>query len=210
MSQVTIGQIGTAPGTVRHRETAGGDNLCDLERQARRARDAVATRAGAEVGYRSGNHRQATAGGRDGRNGSDVAASTGDAPQGAGRLGFTSGQVVQEFGYDDDADEALRSAVEEITGTELVDEEFDDVVDGVVIWHRDDDGDLADTLVDALTVLDDGGLIWVLTPKAGRAGHVGHDDIQEAGTTAGLHATSTFSIAEDWSATRLGSRGRGR
>jgi hypothetical protein len=139
-----------------------------------------------------------------------VASSTGDAPQGAGRLGFTSGQVVQEFGYDDDVDGSLRSDLEQITGTELVDEDFDDVVDGVIIWHRDDDGDLADTLVDALTVLDDGGLIWVLTPKAGRGGHVGHDDIQEAGTTAGLHATSTFSIAGDWSATRLGSRGRGR
>jgi hypothetical protein len=34
--------------------------------------------------------------------------------------------------------------------------------------------------------------------------------IEEAATTAGLHATSTFSIAGDWSATRLGSRGRGR
>jgi hypothetical protein len=118
--------------------------------------------------------------------------------------------VVQEFGYDDDVDESLRSGLEELTGTALVDEDYDDVVDGVVIWHRDDDGDLTDTLVDALTVLDDGGLIWVFTPKPGRDGHVGHDDIQEAATTAGLHATSTFSIAGDWSATRMGSRGRGR
>lgn len=139
-----------------------------------------------------------------------MASSTDGAPQGAGRLGFTSGQVVQEFGYDDDVDEELRSAVEGVTGTELVDEDYDDVVDGVVIWFRDEDGDLADTLVDALTVLDDGGQMWVFTPKPGRPGHVGHDDIEEAATTAGLHATSTFSIAADWSATRLGSRGRGR
>ena len=62
-----------------------------------------------------------------------------------------------------------------------------------------------------MTVLDDGGPIWVLTPKAGRAGHVSHSDIEEAATTSGLHAMSTFSIAPDWSATRLGrSRGRGR
>lgn len=140
----------------------------------------------------------------------DVASSTGDAPEGVGRLGFSSGQVVQEFGYDDDVDQALRTALEEVTGAELADEDFDDVVDGVVIWHRDDDGDLADTLVDALTVLDDGGQIWVLTPKPGRGGHVGHDDIEEAATTAGLHATSTFSVADDWSATRMVSRGRGR
>jgi hypothetical protein len=118
--------------------------------------------------------------------------------------------VVQEFGYDDDVDEDLRSDLAGITGAELVDEDYDDVVDGVVIWFRDEDGDLADYLMDAMTVLDDGGQMWVLTPKPGRGGHVGHDDIEEAATTAGLHATSTFSIASDWSATRLGSRGRGR
>jgi hypothetical protein len=178
------------------------------------ATDPLATRTCGAVGYRSviieqvvpGNHRALPTEGT----GQDVASSTGDAPSGAGRLGFTSGQVVQEFGYDDDVDEALRSGVEEITGTELVDEDYDDVVDGVVIWFRDEDGDLADTLMDAMTVLDDGGQMWVLTPKPGRDGHVGHDDIEEAATTAGLHATSTFSIAGDWSATRLGSRGRGR
>jgi len=142
--------------------------------------------------------------------GRDVVSSTGDASQGAGRLGFTSGQVVQEFGYDDDVDEALRSGVAASTGAELVDEDYDDVVDGVVIWFREDDGDLADTLMDAMTVLDDGGQVWVLTPKPGRSGHVGHDDIEEAATTAGLHAMTTYSVAGDWSATRLGSRGRGR
>jgi hypothetical protein len=166
------------------------------------------------VGYRSviieqvvpGTHRALPTEGT----GQDVASSTGDAPAGAGRLGFTSGQVVQEFGYDDDVDDDLRAGLEGITGTELVDEDYDDVVDGVVIWFRDEDGDLADTLMDAMTVLDDGGQMWVLTPKPGRDGHVGHDDIEEAATTAGLHATSTVSIAGDWSATRLGSRGRGR
>lgn len=128
----------------------------------------------------------------------------------ASRLGFTSGQVVQEFGYDDDVDESLRADLEGIVGSELVDEDYDDVTDGVLIWFRDGEDDLTDVLVDAQTVLDDGGLIWVLTPKPGRTGHVGHGDIQEAATTAGLHATSTFAIAPDWSATRLGTRGRGR
>ena len=132
------------------------------------------------------------------------------ASQVAARLGFTSGQVVQEFGYDDDVDDQLRSSLEAVTGAELVDEEYDDVTDGAVIWFRDGDGDLTDALVDAMTVLDDGGPIWVLTPKAGRSGHVSHSDIEEAATTSGLHAMSTFSIAPDWSATRLGARGRGR
>ena len=128
----------------------------------------------------------------------------------AARLGFTPGQVVQEFGWDDDVDEALRASIEEITGVELADEDYDDVTDAVVVWWRKDDGDLADMLVDALTVLDDGGAVWVFTPKAGRSGHVGHDEIQEAATTAGLHAMTTFAVAEDWSATRLANRGRGR
>jgi len=132
------------------------------------------------------------------------------ASAGASRLGFTSGQVIQEFGWSDDVDDVLRTAIEATTGTELVDEDYDDVTDGVVLWWREDDGDLTDALVDVQTVLDDGGLIWVFTLKAGRSGHVNHSDIEEAATTAGLHATSTFAIAEDWSATKLGNRGRGR
>lgn len=140
-----------------------------------------------------------------------MASTAGDAAtQAAVRLGFTSGQVVQEFGFDDDVDDDLRAAIEASTGTELVDEDYDDVTDGVVIWWREEDGDLTDSLVDAQTVLEGAGAIWVFTPKPGRPGHVDHGDIEEAATTAGLHATSTFAIADDWSATRLGTRGRGR
>lgn len=131
-------------------------------------------------------------------------------PQGVDRLGFASGQVVQEFGWADDADDDLRAEVEELIGAELVDEEYDDVTDGVIVWFREDDGDLADVLMDVQTVLEDGGLIWVFTPKPGRTGHVEHNDILDAATTAGLHATSTFAIASDWSATKLGTRGRGK
>lgn len=132
------------------------------------------------------------------------------ATQTAARLGFTAGQVIQEFGYDEDVDQHLREGLEAITGSELVDEDYDDVTDGAVIWFRDDDGDLTDALVDAMTVLDDNGPIWVLVPKAGRPGHVSHSDIEEAATTSGLHAMTTFSIAPEWSATRLATRGRGK
>ena len=138
-----------------------------------------------------------------------MAASSGAAGT-ADRLGLANGLVCQEFGYRDDVDQVLRLEIEEIVGSELVDEEYDDVTDVVLIWHRSDDDDLADILVDAQVVLDDHGVIWVLTPKAGRTGHVEHSVIDEAATTAGLHATSTMSIAPDWSATRLGTRGRGR
>ncbi|QCB93350.1 DUF3052 domain-containing protein [Cellulomonas shaoxiangyii] len=133
-----------------------------------------------------------------------------DAATQAARLGFVAGQVVQELGYDDDVDDDLRTGLETLTGNELVDEDYDDVTDGAVIWFRDDDGDLTDFLVDAMTVLDDNGPIWVFSPKAGRPGHVKHSDIEEAATTSGLHAMTTFSIGPDWSATRLSTRGRGK
>src|SRR5579859_7907089 len=90
----------------------------------------------------------------------------------AERLGIKPGHVVQEIGYDDDSDEPLRESIAAGEGVELVDEDYDDVVDGVLLWWRDDDGDLVDALVDALTPLADGGYIVLLTPKAGREGHV--------------------------------------
>ena len=118
--------------------------------------------------------------------------------------------MVQEFGYSDDVDLELRAGIGEIIGGDLVDDDYDDVTDAVILWWRDDDGDLTDALVDVRAALDDGGQIWLLTRKLGRTGHVGYGDIEEAATTAGLHATNTLSIATDWSATRLDPRGRGR
>lgn len=119
------------------------------------------------------------------------------------RLGFGPGQVVQELGYDDDVAFDLRAAIEETTGGELVDEDYEDVADAVLLWWRDDDGDLVDALVDSLTSLADGGVIWLLTPKSGRVGHVEPSDIGEAAPTAGLAQTTSISAAPDWSGTRL-------
>ena len=119
------------------------------------------------------------------------------------RLGIKPGHVVQELGYDDDCDEQLRDAIAAVDGVELVDEDYDDVVDGVLIWWRDGDGDLVDALVDAVTPLADGGYIWLLTPKASRANHVEPSDIGEAAPTAGLSQTSSLSVGRDWSGTRL-------
>ena len=121
----------------------------------------------------------------------------------AAKLGFTAGQVIQEFGYDDDVDDDLRFAIEDLTTTELEDEDYADVADAVMIWWRDDDGDLVDTVVDALTNLADHGFIVVLTPKAGRPSHVDASDIEEAATTAGLHTSGTVNACEDWTATKL-------
>ncbi|GAA2730523.1 DUF3052 domain-containing protein [Actinocorallia aurantiaca] len=121
----------------------------------------------------------------------------------AERLGFKSGQVVQELGWDEDVAEELRVSIETVTGNELVDEDYDEVVDVVLLWWREDDGDLVDGLVDALTSLTGGGHIWLLTPKAGREGHVEPSDIGEAAPTAGLSQTSSVSAAPEWSGTRL-------
>ena len=128
----------------------------------------------------------------------------------AGRLGFRPGQVVQEFGYDDDVDDELRLAVEGLTGHELSDEDSQDVADGVIYWWRDGDGDLVDSLMDALTNLAEGGVVWLLTPKSGRSGHVEPSEIEDAAPTAGLHATSTISACPDWTGTRLASPRSGR
>ncbi|MFI9275128.1 DUF3052 domain-containing protein [Kitasatospora sp. NPDC052896] len=119
------------------------------------------------------------------------------------RLGFEEGQIVQELGFDEDTDQELREGIEDITGTELVDEDYDDVADAVVLWHREEDGDLTDALVDAQEYLAPEGLIWLLTPKTGRDGHVEAHEINEAARTAGLSATSSVSIAKDWAGTRL-------
>jgi Protein of unknown function (DUF3052) len=122
----------------------------------------------------------------------------------AERLGIKPGQVVQELGYDTDCDEQLRDAIKDVEGVELVGEDYeDDVVDVVLMWWREDDGDLVDALVDALALLADGGYIWLLTPKSGRPGHVEPSDIGEAAPTAGLAQTSTVSAGRDWSGSRL-------
>jgi hypothetical protein len=128
----------------------------------------------------------------------------------AGRLGLREGQVVQELGYDDDCDDDLRASVAALTGSPLVDEDHEDVVDAVLLWWREGDGDLVDALVDSLISLGDGGVVWLLTPKAGRVGHVEPGDIGDAAPTAGLHQTSSISAAADWSGTRLVSRRTGR
>ena len=121
----------------------------------------------------------------------------------ASRLGFAAGTVVQELGWGNDTDDALRVSVEDAIDAEMVDGDYGNVVDAVMLWWRDDDGDLVDGLVDALTDLVGGGSIWLLTPKVGRPGAVDPADIAEAAPIAGLAQTTTAAVSKDWSATRL-------
>jgi hypothetical protein len=121
----------------------------------------------------------------------------------AGKLGVEPGMVVQELGWDSDVDEAVRDAVEERAGDDLLDEDADDVIDLVLLWWRDGDGDLVDALINAIGPLAENGVIWVLTPKTGRPGHVEPSDIAEAAPTAGLSQTSNITVSEGWVGSRL-------
>ena len=127
-----------------------------------------------------------------------------DAPAGpAARLGLVKGMVVQELGWDSDTDDDLRVAIEDALDSDMVDTDYGNVVDSVLLWWRGEDGDLVDGLVDALTDLVAGGAIWLLTPKVGRSNAVDPADIAEAAPIAGLSQTTTASVSKDWSATRL-------
>jgi hypothetical protein len=121
----------------------------------------------------------------------------------ASRLGITAGMVVQELGWDDDTDNDLRHAIEDVIDADMVDGDYGNVVDAVILWWRADDGDLVDGLVDTLTDLVGGGVIWLLTPKIGRPGSVDAADIAEAAPIAGLSQTTTAAVSKDWTATRL-------
>ena len=121
----------------------------------------------------------------------------------ADKLGIEPGQVVGELGWDDDVDDDVRAAVEERCGSELLDDDAEEVLDVILLWWRENDGDLVDQLMDATGPLAEDGVIWVLTPKTGRPGHVEPSDIAEAVPTAGLSQTSNISVGPDWTGTRL-------
>ena len=125
-------------------------------------------------------------------------------------MGLAAGELVLEVGYGPDCDDVLRSEIVAITGTQLLEGETTEVVDAVILWWRDGDGDLVDELMDALTYLTETGPIWVLTPKLGRDGHVESSDIQDAAPIAGLSQTSTIALAQDWAGTRLVARKVGK
>ena len=126
-------------------------------------------------------------------------------------LGFASGSVIQEFGYDDDVDEAVRAQIEEETGQELVDEDYRDIVDGAVAWWRDEDGDvddLADLFLDMKANLEsDVSPCWVLVPGTRSPGYVTADVIKDAAETAGLIATTSVAVGAAWMGVKLTAKG---
>ena len=97
---------------------------------------------------------------------------TGAAHEYASRLGIKEGQLVQEVGWDTDCDSAISESVENFLDADLLDEDTDEVVDVVLLWWREEDGDLVDGLVDASRPLEDEGRVWLLTPGAGQPGAI--------------------------------------
>jgi hypothetical protein len=132
--------------------------------------------------------------------------------QKAEEFGFHPGGIIQEWMWDDDVDDDIRARIEKCTGEEIVDEDYDSAIDGTIIWWRDgdDEDDLADTIVDAYTVLGDDGPLWILTPKPGRPGSPSASTIQNAAKTAGMNAAMPLRISVDWNGVRLSAFGKGR
>ena len=124
---------------------------------------------------------------------------------------MASGSVIQEFGYDDDVDGAVREQIGEETGQELGDEDYRDIVDGAVVWWRDDDGDvddLADLFLDMKANLEsDMSPCWVLVPGTRSPGYVTADVIKDAAETAGLMATTSVAVGAAWMGVKLTAKG---
>lgn len=133
----------------------------------------------------------------------------------ARKLGFASGQVVQESGYpheslDPQLIDDLRDDIEAEIEGELVYEDYGDLCDGVLLWWCAADGDAEDltyALVDAKSLLDDNGQILLVVPARGHAESVDHTDISDAAKDAALSVTNTLALG-DCTGVRLISRGR--
>ena len=131
---------------------------------------------------------------------SDVA---GYAVAAAARLGLQVGDTVGESGYDDDVDHELRDAIADAIDADLLDDDSDEVLAAVLLWWREDDGDLTDALINAVTLLAPGGVIWLATPKTGQHGYVEPSEIAEATRTAGLAQTTSVNGGPGWMLARL-------
>lgn len=122
------------------------------------------------------------------------------------KLEISADDIVQELGWDDDCDSSISEAIEDRIGEALLDDETDELCDVVLLWHRADDEDLVDSLVDATRNLSDSGRIWLLTPGANQPGEVHPGDISESAQLAGLVQTKADRLGS-WQGSCLRSAG---
>jgi hypothetical protein len=63
-------------------------------------------------------------------------------------MGLAKDDLVLEVGLDTDCDSTLRDQLMAITGTKFLEGSTSEVVDAVILWWREGDGDLVDELMD--------------------------------------------------------------
>lgn len=131
---------------------------------------------------------------------STVAKAPGSAPEKASEqdqqdwaslLNVSADDIIQEIGWDEDCDSSISEALEDATGSVLLEADTDEVVDKVLLWWRTEDGDLVDGLVDATRSLGEDGCIWLLTPAVGKPGSVEPGDVAESAQLAGMVQTKS-------------------
>lgn len=129
----------------------------------------------------------------------------------AKEFGFKTGDVIQEWMWDDDVDEDIRESIADITGTDLEDEDYNGPVDGAILWWRDGDDEdtLSDTIVDASTPLEEGAALWVITPKPGREGAASSFTINNAAKAAGMNCAANKTVSRNWNGIKLNQFGNG-
>jgi Protein of unknown function (DUF3052) len=126
----------------------------------------------------------------------------------AAMQGLRLGQAILEVGYRDDIDHELRKGIAAVglfIGGEYRPQGVN-IPDIVLLWFRDQDGDLEYALNDAIYRLERGGEIWLMTPKAGRDGYVEPEEINSAAEVtepAGLFQAESISAGKDWICTVL-------
>lgn len=118
------------------------------------------------------------------------------AARGAELFGLDAGMAIQELEWDEDTDPDLRGEIMDAIGAGMI-EDAVEAVDVAALWWRRDDDDVVDGLVDAMKDLALTGLIWLLTPKIGRSGHVSPDDLAEGTATVGLSLTSSADVSPE-------------
>lgn len=127
-------------------------------------------------------------------------------------FGFKKGDVIQEFGYDDDVDFDLRDALVAVVQTELEDEDYRGIADGILAWWRNDDGDvddLSDYLMDCAESFTQGaGMIWLMVPESRSEFAVSASDVDEAAKAAGQSVTTLKYLSDEWTAFCLTAHGR--
>ena len=134
------------------------------------------------------------------------------ASQNGEEFGFQSGDIVQEWLWDDDVDDSVRAKIEDLTGEDLVDEDYDSAVDGAIVWWRDgdDEDELSDTIVDAYSVVGDRWPFLGADPQArqDRRGEFQHGPVRRQ--DAGMNAATPLTVSPDWNGIRLRAFGKGR